>query len=102
MIFPRFNAMSSLSLPRRRNIHSIYYFQSFILNTEHVEVCTSVDYKISAEEEGRSREEMDASRNVLADVLADEENCFGHSFERLALKKSSNNEMFEAIKVTRF
>ena len=64
MIFPRFNAMSSLSLPRRRNIHSIYYFQSFILNTEHVEVCTSVDYKISAEEEGRSREEMDASRNA--------------------------------------
>ena len=35
---------------------------------------------------------------IFASILADEENNFCDSLERLALKKSANNEVFGSIK----
>ena len=62
-------------------------------------LCTSIIKCLPKKKEDRARKWTPAETQLFAKVLADEENCFGHSFERLALKKSSNNEMFEAIKV---
>jgi hypothetical protein len=35
--------------------------------------------------------------SAFAEVLADPENCFATTLDQLALKKSSNNEVFECI-----
>ena len=37
--------------------------------------------------------------NTYADVLADPESCFAATLDKLALKKSSNNEVFECIQI---
>ena len=39
----------------------------------------------------------DVEFHAYADVLADQENSFAATLDKLALKKSSNNEVFEHI-----
>ena len=54
--------------------------------------------KKNTEKEDRSRKWTAEETRVFARVLADEENCFGVNLEKLALKKSSNNEVFSCVK----
>ena len=47
----------------------------------------------------RSRNWTDNELEEFAKVLADDENAFAVSLEKLALKKSANNEVFSQIKI---
>ena len=59
--------------------------------------------KIKEESKKKSKEPKNARRwtdvelDAYADVLADPENSFAAILDKLALKKSSNNEVFEHI-----
>ena len=53
--------------------------------------------KSSAKSSKNARRWTDLELSVYADVLADPENSFAVSLEKLALKKSANNEVFEHI-----
>ena len=59
--------------------------------------------KIKEESKKKSKEPKNAQRwtdvelDAYADVLADPENSFAAILDKLALKKSSNNEVFEHI-----
>ena len=46
---------------------------------------------------GNSRRWTLTELSAFAEVLADPENCFATTLDQLALKKSSNNEVFECI-----
>ena len=45
----------------------------------------------------RCRNWTSEKTELFADVLADEDNQFAASLEKLALKKSANNELFDHI-----
>ena len=47
-----------------------------------------------------SRQWTDDEMELFAEVLTDDEDNFAFSLEQLALKKSSNNEVFEHVKIT--
>ena len=59
--------------------------------------------KIKEESKTKSKESKNAQRwtdvelDAYADVLADSKNSFAATLDKLALKKSSNNEVFEHI-----
>ena len=59
--------------------------------------------KIKEESKKKSKEPKNAQRwtdvelDAYADVLADPENSFAASLDKLALKKSCNDEVFEHI-----
>ncbi len=55
--------------------------------------------KTASEKEDRSRKWTPDETLIFSKILADEENCFGENLEKLALKKSSNNEVFACIKI---
>ena len=59
----------------------------------------SIKRKTASEKEDRSRKWTPEETLIFSKILADEENCFGENLEKLALKKSSNNEVFVCIKV---
>ena len=54
--------------------------------------------KTEKDKEDRSRKWTAEETRLFAQILADEENCFGENLEKLALKKSSNNELFSCVK----
>ena len=54
--------------------------------------------KMVDQKEDRCRKWTSEETRLFAKVLADEENCFGINLEKLALKKSSNNEVYSCIK----
>ena len=58
---------------------------------------TKEEKKKKTKEPKNSRRWTDTELNTYADVLADPENCFAATLDKLALKKSSNNEVFEHI-----
>ena len=49
------------------------------------------------QEPKNSRRWTECELEIFADVLAEPENCFAVTLEKLALKKSSNNEVFDHI-----
>ena len=53
--------------------------------------------KKKTKEPKNSRRWTDVELDTYADVLADSENSFAATLDKLALKKSSNNEVFEHI-----
>ena len=58
---------------------------------------TKEEKKKKTKEPKNSRRSTDTELNTYADVLADPENCFAATLDKLALNKSSNNEVFEHI-----
>ena len=55
--------------------------------------------KITEKEKARSRNWTDQETKLFADILAEDENNFCESLERLALKKSANNnELLASLK----
>ena len=55
------------------------------------------DKKIKQSKAKNNRRWTDLELDCFADVLADPENCFAASLDKLALKRSSNNEVYECI-----
>ena len=52
------------------------------------------DKKIKQSKAKNNRRWTDLELDCFADVLADPENCFAASLDKLALKRSSNNEVY--------
>ena len=55
------------------------------------------DKKIKQSKAKNNRRWTDLELDCFADVLADPENCFAASLYKLALKRSSNNEVYECM-----
>ena len=89
-----FSVMFSISLNQRVKVLSC-------LATECVGVFLQYsimgDKKIKQSKAKNNRRWTDLELDCFADVLADPENCFAASLDKLALKRSSNNEVYECI-----
>ena len=74
-------------------IKTTYFMERALLRMVHGRV------NMAPKKQKNARRWTETELDCLADVLADPENNYAISLDKLALKKSSNNEVFEHIKI---